>query len=122
MDVNTSASGGPYATPEAFVGLNAALETTPAVASLDSPGIQQTKSEIRTLAAEIAQLANAALEIDEFFEGFLPRLCSAMGAKSAGVWRLSSLDSELRLVAGHSLPSDVVRRSERNGHELASIR
>ncbi|MEZ6078456.1 MAG: hypothetical protein R3C56_23130 [Pirellulaceae bacterium] len=67
--------------------------------------MQQTKSEIRSLAAEIAQLASAALDPGEFYHGFLPRLCAAMGAKAAAVWRMAGSDSGLQLVAGHSLPS-----------------
>jgi hypothetical protein len=105
MDASTSASGGAYASPETFVGCSSALDTSPAIASLDSPSLQQTKSEIRSLAAEIAQLASAALDPGEFYHGFLPRLCAAMGAKAAAVWRMAGSDSGLQLVAGHSLPS-----------------
>ena len=110
MDVSTSASGGVHANSEVFVACNAAFDgspatTAPAVASLDSPSLQQTKSEIRSLPAEIAQLASTALDPGEFYHGFLPRLCAAMGAKAAAVWRLRGGDSELQLVAGHSLPS-----------------
>ena len=104
MDVSTNASGGMFATPEAFVGLSSQFESSSAVASLDAPSLQQTKSEIRSLAGEIAQLAHTALQPDEFFEGFLPRLCSAMGAKGAGVWRVGP-QSEVWLVAEHLLPS-----------------
>ncbi|MEO8269697.1 MAG: hypothetical protein ABI557_08255 [Aureliella sp.] len=109
MEVSTSASGGEYATPEAFVGISAALDASvpnvsPAVAALDSTSLQQTKSEIRSLAAEIAQLAGAALDPAEFYQGFLPRLCAAMGAKAAAVWRMGDNESGLQLVAGHSLP------------------
>lgn len=107
MDVSTSASGGMFATPEAFVGLSPQLESSSAVASLDSPSLQQTKSEIRSLAGEIAQLAHTALQPDEFFEGFLPRLCSAMGAKGAGVWRVGP-QSEVCLVAEHLLPASLL--------------
>ncbi len=103
MDVSMSASGGLFATPEAFVGLSPQLESSSAVASLDSPALQQTKSEIRSLAGEIAQLAHGTLEPDEFFDGFLSRLCSAMGAKAAGVWRVG-LQAEVNLVAEHLLP------------------
>ena len=55
------------------------------VASLDPPLIQQTMSEIRTLAGEIAKLAHAACEPAEFYRGFLPRLVTAMGAEGAAV-------------------------------------
>ncbi len=73
------------------------------VASLDSPLIQQTKAEIRTLAADIAGLAHSSISPDDFFEGFLPRLCVAMGASAAAVWDLQSAE-EPRLTANHGLP------------------
>lgn len=89
-------------------------ETGAGVASLDSPLVQQTKSEIRTLAAEIAELAHRPISPDEFYEGFLPRLCVAMGASSAAVWCIHLTDSaneldapqqDCRLTASHGLPA-----------------
>ncbi|MEM8734118.1 MAG: biotin/lipoyl-binding protein [Planctomycetota bacterium] len=82
------------------------LGTSP-VASLDSPLVQQTKSEIRTLAAEIAELAHADLSASEFYEGFLPRLCVAMGASGAAIWECASppaIDDFVAL-AQHQLPA-----------------
>ncbi len=58
----------------------------PGVAALDTPQSNQTKSEIRTLIAEIADLSTSASSIDEFIRGALPRICSAMGATAAAVW------------------------------------
>lgn len=69
-----------------FVG-SFAGEGAAGVASLDPPLIQQTKSEIRTLASEIAKLAHTAFEPAEFYRGFLPRLVTAMGAEGAAVWQ-----------------------------------
>ena len=80
------------------------LEAVPGIASLDSPTAQQTKAEIRSLAAEMAQLAQTALEPDDFFSGFLPRLCAAMGAKGAAIWRLNPAGAP-SLLAEHSLPA-----------------
>lgn len=81
------------------------------VASLDTPLVNQTKSEIRTLASEIAELAHAKISPDEFFDGFLPRLTTAMGALAAGVWSVDdevSADAKpIRLLANHSLPSEL---------------
>ncbi len=119
MEASTSAHGGAFVTPGSFVVGNSALDTPPAIASLDSAGLQQTKSEIRSLAAEIAQLAAAALDPAEFFHGFLPRLCAAMGAKGAAAWRMAGQDSELQLVAGHSLPSTLLDTTHRVGGEAA---
>ena len=107
MDVSTSASGGTFVTPPAFVGLSSQFDSSPAAASLDSPNLQQTKSEIRSLAAELAQLAHTALAPSEFFGGFLPRLCAAMGAKAAAVWRVGP-DSDTSLVAEHLLPDTLL--------------
>ena len=93
------------------------------VASLDPPLIQQTKSEIRTLAGEIAKLAHAACEPAEFYRGFLPRLVTAMGAEGAAVWqtcdslrshgKLDSSDeatqaSGVRLLAQHCLARELL--------------
>lgn len=96
----------------AFANSNAALgiptppvQTASGIASLDSPLEQQTKSEIRALAAEIAQLSATALEPQEFFDGFLPRVCVAMGAKAACVWRVDG--ASLQLDANHCLPLEL---------------
>ncbi len=70
------------------------------VASLDPPLIQQTKSEIRTLAGEMAKLAHGTSEPGEFFSGFLPRLVTAMGAEGAAVWQTNeSLHKHSEIVA-----------------------
>ena len=75
------------------------------VASLDSTLVQQTKSEIRTLAAEIAELAHSGVEVDEFFDGFLPRVCVAMGASASAVWKVN--EDGIVLAASHMLPSQL---------------
>lgn len=103
MHAGTSPPGGVFATAETIV-LPTPGEAVPGVASLDSPAVQQTKSEIRSLAAELAQLAHAGLEPVDFYDGFLPRLCVAMGAKGAGVWRIAS-SAVPYLVAEHALPA-----------------
>ncbi len=76
------------------------------VTSLDSPNVQQTKSEIRNLANEIAVLASSDISEAEFYSGFLPRIIAAMGAKAAGIWRVhhSQESRELTLEANHQLP------------------
>ncbi len=113
MDVSSLGSVNPWGNSAAVVGVSAGLETPVGAASLESPTAQQTQSEIRSLAAEIAQLAHSQLEPDEFFGGFLPRLCSAMGAKGAGVWCIAeqasaNSPSALRLLAEHSLPASLL--------------
>lgn len=103
MNATTSAIGGALGY-ETIVGPGGASDSMPGVAALDSHGLQQTKSEIRNLATELAQLAQAALEPADFFGGFLPRLCAAMGAKGAGVWKLDHAASPV-LIANHQLPT-----------------
>jgi hypothetical protein len=88
------------------------------VASLDPPHLQQTKSEIRALASEIASLSSASLESEEFFEGFLPRLCTAMGAESAAVWQ-----TESSFCQSHpSLPDEVSTRACKTNTETCAFR
>jgi len=106
----------------AFVG-SFTGEGAAGIASLDPPLIQQTKSEIRTLAGEIAKLAHTAFEPAEFYRGFLPRLVTAMGAEGAAVWQTceslrnrGELDANdnavqaqsLRLLAQHCLASELL--------------
>lgn len=108
-------------------------ESAAGVASLDPPLIQQTKSEIRTLAAEIAKLAHTASKPADFYNGFLPRLVTAMGAEGAAVWQTcASLhqhgeidandpaqDQGLRLLAQHSLASELLASDERTATQIS---
>ena len=117
-------------------------EISTGVASLDPPLVQQTKSEIRSLASEIAALAHQALSLEDFFAGFLPRMVTAMGAEAAAVWqtaaslertgRVHTLDKSpidategeplrhLGLVAQYLLPDDLlVRPSDASFREHA---
>lgn len=89
------------------------------VTSLDSAVLRQTKTEIRSLTAEIAQLAEAAIPLDEFFRGFMPRVCTAMGATGACAWEVPAASIqdgtpaiqettyEKRLLASHSAPAEL---------------
>lgn len=81
------------------------------VASLDTPQLNQTKAEIRTLVAEIAELSAAGLETNEFLRGMLSRVCMAMGASAAAVWQVGS-DQTLDLLADHHLPAELKETSE----------
>ncbi len=109
MNASASEPGPSIGSVDAFVGMPA--PSAAGVASLDSNPLQQTKSEIRGLASEIAQLAHSQLEPAEFYDGFLPRLCVAMGAKAAGVWHYAA-DSPLHLVAGHAFPKALLSESK----------
>ncbi len=105
-------------------------EVAAGVASLDPPLIQQTKSEIRSLASEIAALAHKEIAPDDFFSGFLPRMVTAMGAEAAAVWQTSEslqragkigplpsgyhdgAQISVRLIAQHLLPPELLTQSD----------
>ncbi len=105
-------------------------EVAAGVASLDPPLIQQTKSEIRSLASEIASLAHKEIAPDDFFSGFLPRMVTAMGAEAAAVWQTSvslqragkieplpdgchdGVQISVRLIAQHLLPPELLTQSD----------
>jgi multidrug efflux pump subunit AcrA (membrane-fusion protein) len=87
--------------------------------------LQQTKSEIRSLAGEIARLAHSDITPAEFYRGFLARLSTAMGASGGAIWQcvpdehgmpgeqgvsraLSPSSTTITLVAAHQLPSSLV--------------
>lgn len=53
---------------------------------LDSRLIDQTRFQIRTLAEEIAQLAEAEIPAAEFYQGFLTRLTTALASTGAALW------------------------------------
>lgn len=79
---------------------------TAGVAALDTPQLTQTKIEIRTLVAEIAELSTADIDCETFLQGMLPRICTAMGATAAAVWGLDCQQG-LTLTASHNLPAAI---------------
>ncbi len=99
------------------------------VAALDSPLLQQTKSEIRSLAGEIARLAQADISPAEFYAGFLARLTTAMGASGGAIWNCQPAESPAQLLitvllAQHQLPTNLViadQPTEAHRHILASV-
>ena len=54
--------------------------------SLDPQLIEQTKQQIRSLVAEIAQLTKTDVAPEEFYGQFLPRVVSALAAVGGAVW------------------------------------
>lgn len=56
--------------------------------------IDQTRQQIRTLVAEIEELARSQVSPEEFYEGFLHRVVAALAAVGGAVW---TLDPEGRL-------------------------
>ncbi|MEM7479455.1 MAG: efflux RND transporter periplasmic adaptor subunit, partial [Planctomycetota bacterium] len=73
------------------------------------PQLKQTKSEIRKLAAEVAELAHSGLPPSEFYAAFLSRISQAMGATGAAIWSLGNADGPpLKLRANHALPLELI--------------
>ena len=56
---------------------------------LDTQLIEQTKQQIRSLVAEIAQLSKTDVAPEEFYGEFLPRVVSALAAVGGAVWTLN---------------------------------
>ena len=54
--------------------------------SLDPQLIEQTKQQIRSLVAEIAQLTKESVTPEEFYSQFLTRVVSALAAIGGAVW------------------------------------
>ena len=55
----------------------------------DSQLIEQTKQQIRSLVAEIAQLSKTDVAPEAFYSEFLPRVVSALAAVGGAVWALN---------------------------------
>jgi multidrug efflux pump subunit AcrA (membrane-fusion protein) len=56
---------------------------------VDPQLIEQTKQQIRSLVAEIAQLTKTEVAPEEFYGQFLPRVVSALAAVGGAVWTLN---------------------------------
>lgn len=65
----------------------AAGDKAPDAASGPSAGlVAQTRQEIRTIAAEIAELSRGEIPPADFYDRFLTRVVAALGAAGAAVW------------------------------------
>lgn len=56
---------------------------------LDPNLVHQTRNQIRTLAAEIDELAKSECSEDDFFEGYLTRVTSALASIGGAIWTLN---------------------------------
>ena len=63
-------------------------ESQQATLSAEDQLVEQTKQQIRALVREIAQLAQSEIEPNEFFEGFLSRVVTALAAEGGAIWML----------------------------------
>lgn len=76
----------------------------------DEQLIQQTKIQIRTLVNEIQQLAQSDCSIEEFHDGFLSRVTSALASIGGAIWKVNDngrLDLQFQInVAATELAGD----------------
>ncbi len=79
--------------------------------SLDPHLIEQTKQQIRSLVAEIAQLAKEDISPQEFYGGFLTRVVSALAAVGGAVWSTND-EGRLALQYEINLQQTNLRESE----------
>jgi hypothetical protein len=78
---------------------------------LDAHLIEQTKQQIRSLVAEIAQLSKTDVAPEEFYGEFLPRIVSALAAVGGAVWTVNP-EGQLALQYQINLQETRLRDSE----------
>jgi len=78
---------------------------------LDPQLIEQTKQQIRSLVAEIAQLSKTDVAPEEFYGQFLPRVVSALAASGGAVWTLNP-EGQLALQYQINIQETKIRDSE----------
>lgn len=59
--------------------------------------VDQTKTQIRSLVQEISELSKSNCSREEFFEGFLTRVASALASVGGAIWIRDSVDEPLQL-------------------------
>ncbi len=64
---------------------------------VDQGLVDQTKNQIRTLVDEIHKLAQTNSTVDEFLEGFTPRVANALASVGAAIWLSDAESSPLIL-------------------------
>lgn len=79
----------------------------------DAQLVQQTKNQIRQLVNEIAQLSQADVSVDDFYEGFLNRVVAAMASFGGAIWILDD-DGSLQLQYQVNLPKTRLGESKEN--------
>ena len=79
--------------------------------SIDPHLIEQTKQQIRSLVAEVAQLAKEDIAPEEFYSGFLTRVVSALAAEGGAIWTTNA-EGRLALQYQIELQKTGLRESE----------
>ena len=64
--------------------------------TVDQQLISQTKQQIRALVQEITDLADSDCSADDFYEGFLTRMVSALASVGGAIW-IKNADNQLEL-------------------------
>jgi multidrug efflux pump subunit AcrA (membrane-fusion protein) len=86
---------------------------------LDPQLIEQTKQQIRSLVAEIAQLSKTDVAPEEFYGQFLPRVVSALAAVGGAVW---TLNPEGQLALQYQVNLQETRLRENEEHQAQHAR
>ena len=87
---------------------------------VDAQLIEQTKQQIRSLVAEIAQLSKTDVAPEEFYGEFLPRIVSALAAVGGAVWTLNP-QGQLALQYQINLQETRLRESEEHQAQHARL-
>ncbi|MGI9494928.1 MAG: efflux RND transporter periplasmic adaptor subunit [Mariniblastus sp.] len=66
-------------------------------ASVDPELVDKTKNQIRILVDEIQNLARTNLTVDEFMDGFTPRIANALASAGAAIWLFDPESANLAL-------------------------
>jgi multidrug efflux pump subunit AcrA (membrane-fusion protein) len=87
--------------------------------SPDPQLIEQTKRQIRSLVAEIAQLTKTDVAPEEFYGQFLPRVVSALAAVGGAVW---TVNPEGRLALQYQINIQETNLRESEEHQMQHSR
>jgi len=87
---------------------------------LDPTLVEQTKQQIRSLVAEIAQLAKADVAPEEFYGEFLNRIVSALAAVGGAVWTVGD-DRRLALQYQINYQQSGLRENEQSAQQHARL-
>ncbi|MCE5303996.1 MAG: biotin/lipoyl-binding protein [Planctomycetaceae bacterium] len=88
--------------------------------SIDPQLVEQTKQQIRSLVAEVAQLSKSDVSPEQFYSEFLPRVVSALAAAGGAVWTLNA-ESRLTLQFQINIQEARIRDSEASEAQHARL-
>ena len=89
-----------------------------AALELESQLVRETQQQLRQTVSEISELAQLPIGLEEFVNGFLPRVSSAMFATGVGVWRFKN---EWQLIGNLSLPIELIAGGINEDEPLVQI-